>query len=65
MGPVKDLHVSAYRSDHASAVAGRAGYTSGALDTDADSPTGVPGVYRQAGFVVDQRVVAYHLSLEM
>jgi len=40
--------------------AGRAGYTRAALDTDADSPTGAPGVYRQVGFDVDQRVVAYH-----
>jgi ribosomal protein S18 acetylase RimI-like enzyme len=40
--------------------AGQAGYTRAALDTDADSPTGAPGVYRQVGFVIDRRVVAYH-----
>jgi GNAT superfamily N-acetyltransferase len=39
--------------------AGRAGYTTAGLDTDAANPTGAAGVYAKVGFTVDHRVVAY------
>ncbi|MEV0128796.1 GNAT family N-acetyltransferase [Dactylosporangium sp. NPDC050688] len=43
--------------------AGREGYASAGLDTDADNPTGAAGVYARVGFAVDQRVVAYRRTV--
>ncbi|MFE9429099.1 GNAT family N-acetyltransferase [Kitasatospora sp. NPDC006697] len=39
--------------------AGRSGYTTAALETDADSTTGASSVYEKAGFVIKHRIVVY------